>query len=61
MFESALLELDKRDYVPRIVVLKMAASQNTKIYRFTSVTRDGAVADEDVEFKPLRGWGDHRG
>lgn len=56
MFESVLLELDKRDYVPRTVVLKMAASQNTKIYRFTSFTRDGAVADEDVEFKPQQGW-----
>lgn len=56
MFAHAFMQLDKSQYLPRVVVLIMPGGKESKHYRFTTFTRDVHLEDETFECKSLPGW-----
>jgi outer membrane lipoprotein-sorting protein len=54
--ETATLRLDKKTYLPREIELESPNHKNRSLYKFTRITRNVALNEQNFQFRPLRGW-----
>lgn len=55
-FAEALLDLNRQTFLPDALLLTSPNEKDTQTYRFTKISTDKPVADDNFKLKKIEGW-----